>query len=225
MQPLGTLTSRERIKLAAREELRDSGILGLRMEVVAEKAQVSVPLIYKYYKNREGLLTEVLSELYDGDSYEKLAAYVEVFEQMESPTIDDIAILFATVQQGFRSLDRWKRLQILAASAEIPELRTRLAAIHLDQQQRVIDFLEIAIRAVASRNLGTTEESISAAAALAPPLASLIMTQSFGSVLDDLIDIEDREAAAEEMKVLLRLIINSVVTAGAQTTVDSPYGS
>ena len=218
MHPLGTLTSRERIKLAAREELRDSGILGLRMEVVAEKAKVSVPLIYKYYKNREGLLTEVLSELYDGDSYEKLAAYAEVFEQMESPTIDDIAILFATVQQGFRSLDRWKRLQILAASAEIPELRTRLAAIHLDQQQRVIDFLEIAIRAVASRNLGTTEESISAAVALAPPLASLIMTQSFGSVLDDLVDYEDREAAAEDMKVLLRLIIDAVLTAGKKSS-------
>ena len=218
MQPLGTLTSRERIKLAAREELRDSGILGLRMEVVAEKAKVSVPLIYKYYKNREGLLTEVLSELYDGDSYEKLAAYVEIFEQMESPTIDDIAILFATVQQGFRSLDRWKRLQILAASAEIPELRTRLAAIHLDQQQRVIDFLEIAIRAVASKNPGTTEESISAAVALAPPLASLIMTQSFGSVLDDLVEYEDREAAAEDMKVLLRLIIDAVLTAGKKSS-------
>lgn len=218
MHPLGTLTSRERIKLAAREELRDSGILGLRMEVVAEKAQVSVPLIYKYYKNREGLLTEVLSELYDGDSYEKLAAYVEVFEQMKSPTIDDIAILFATVQQGFRSLDRWKRLQILAASAEIPELRTRLAAIHLEQQQRVVDFLEIAIRAVASRNLGTTDESISAAVALASPLASLIMTQSFGSVLDDLVDYEDREAAAEDMKVLLRLIINAVLTAGKKSS-------
>ena len=218
MQPLGTLTSRERIKLAAREELRDSGILGLRMEVVAEKAQVSVPLIYKYYKNREGLLTEVLSELYDGDSYEKLAAYVEIFEQMESPTIDDIAILFATVQQGFRSLDRWKRLQILAASAEIPELRTRLAAIHLEQQQRVVDFLEMAIRAVASKNPGSTDESISAAVALAPPLASLIMTQSFGSVLDDLVDYEDREAAAEDMKVLLRLIINAVLTAGKKSS-------
>jgi AcrR family transcriptional regulator len=214
MHPLGTLTSRERIKLAARQELSDSGILGLRMEVVAEKAKVSVPLIYKYYKNREGLLTEVLSELYDGDSYEKLAAYVEVFEQMESPTIDDIAVLFATVQQGFRSLDRWRRLQILAASAEIPELRERLAAIHLDQQQRVVDFLQIAIRAVASTYPGTTEESISAAVALAPPLASLIMTQSFGSVLDDLVDYEDREAAAEDMKVLLRLIINAVLTTG-----------
>ena len=214
MHPLGTLTSRERIKLAARQELSDSGILGLRMEVVAEKAKVSVPLIYKYYKNREGLLTEVLSELYDGDSYEKLAAYADVFEQMESPTIDDIAVLFATVQQGFRSLDRWRRLQILAASAEIPELRERLAAIHLDQQQRVVDFLQIAIRAVASTYPGTTEESISAAVALAPPLASLIMTQSFGSVLDDLVDYEDREAAAEDMKVLLRLIINAVLTTG-----------
>ena len=214
MHPLGTLTSRERIKLAALQVLSDSGILGLRMEVVAEKAKVSVPLIYKYYKNREGLLTEVLSELYDGDSYEKLAAYADVFEQMESPTIDDIAVLFATVQQGFRSLDRWRRLQILAASAEIPELRTRLAAIHLDQQQRVVDFLQIAIRAVASTYPGTTEESISAAVALALPLASLIMTQSFGSVLDDLVDYEDREAAAEDMKVLLRLIINAVLTTG-----------
>jgi len=218
MHQLGTLTSRERIKLAARQELSDSGILGLRMEVVAEKAKVSVPLIYKYYKSREGLLTEVLSELYDGDSYEKLAAYVEVFEQMESPTIDDIAVLFATVQQGFRSLDRWRRLQILAASVEIPELRTRLAAIHLNQQQCVIDFLEIAIRAVASTYPGTTEESISAAVALAPPLASLIMTQSFGSVLDDLVDYEDREAAAEDMKVLLRLIINAVLTTGNKSS-------
>jgi hypothetical protein len=71
---------------------------------------------------------------------------------------------------------------------------------------------------VASRNLGTTEESIYAAVALAPPLASLIMTQSFGSVLDDLVDIEDREAAAEDMKVLLRLIINAVLTAGKKSS-------
>jgi AcrR family transcriptional regulator len=218
MHQLGTLTSRERIKSAARQELNDSGILGLRMEVVAEKANVSVPLIYKYYKNREGLLTEVLSELYDGDSYEKLSAYVEIFEQIESPTIDDITIMFATVQQSFRVLSRWKRLQILAASAEIPELRTRLAAIHLNQQQRVVDFLEIAIRAVGSKNPEATEESISAAVALAPPLASLIMTQSFGSVLDDLVDYEDREAAAEDMKVLLRSIINAVLTTGNKSS-------
>ena len=225
MYPVGTLTSRERIIQATQRELLDSGILGLRMEVVAEKAEVSVPLIYKYYGSRDGLLTEVLSRLYDGDSYEKLAAYEQVFIELENPTLDDVAILFATVQQEFRMPGRWQRLQILAASVELPELRIRLATIHLRHQEYVINFLTIALRAIVSQQPGHTEESIRSAISLAPPLASLIMTQSFGSVLDDLIDIKDREAAAEDMKVLLRLIIKSVVTAGAESNVDSEYGS
>lgn len=225
MYPIGKLTSRQRIVRAAQQELLESGILGLRMEVVAEKAEVSVPLIYKYYGNRDGLLTEVLSKLYDGDSYQKLSAYADVFVEMQNPSLDDIAVMFATVQQEFRMPGRWQRLQILAASVELPELQKRLSAIHLQHQAQVISFLHIALTKVVSQQSGHTEESIRAAVALAPPLASLIMTQSFGSVLDDLIDIEDREAAAEEMKVLLRLIINSVITAGAQTAVDFPHGS
>ena len=225
MYPLGKLTSRQRIVQAAQQELLDSGILGLRMEVVAEKAEVSVPLIYKYYGSRDGLLTEVLTRLYDGDSYQKLSAYAEVFVEMQNPSLDDIAILFATVQQEFRMPGRWQRLQILAASVEIPELQTRLAAIHLRQQEQVIAFLHVALTKVVSQQPGHTEASIRAAVSLAPALASLIMTQSFGSVLDDLVDIKVREAAAEEMKVLLRLIINSVITAGTQTAVDSPHGS
>ena len=225
MYLLRKLTSRQRISQAAQQELLHSGTSGLRMEVVAQKAQVSVPLIYKYYGNRDGLLTEVLSELYDDDSYHKLSAYADLFIEIENPSIDDIAVLFATVQQEFRTPGRWQRLQVLAASVELPELQKRLAAIHLRHQEQVISFLRIALTAVASRQPGHTEASIRAVVALAPPLASLIMTQSFGSVLDDLIDVEDREAASSEMKVLLRLIINSVVTAGAETTVDSPDGS
>lgn len=225
MYLVGKLTSRQRILRATQQELLESGILGLRMEVVAQKAEVSVPLIYKYYGSRDGLLTEVLGRLYDGDSYKKLSAYADIFVEMQNPSIDDIAILFATVQQEFRMPGRWQRLQILAASVELPELQTRLVAIHLEHQKHVISFLTVALEAVVCQQPGHTEESIRAAVSLAPPLASLIMTQSFGSVLDDLIDNEDREAAADEMKVLLRLIINSVITAGAETTVDSSHGS
>ena len=218
MHSVGKLASRHRIMRAAQQELEDSGILGLRMEVVAEKAEVSVPLIYKYYGNRDGLLTEVLSLLYDGDSYQSLSYYSDVFRELKNPSVDDIAVLFANVQQGFRKPGRWQRLQILAASVELPELQTRLAAIHLRHQKLVIDFLTLALRTVVSQQPGQTDESIEAVVALAPPLASLIMTQSFGSVLDDLVEIEDRESAAEEMKVLLRLIINSVLTAGNKSS-------
>ena len=218
MHSVGKLASRHRIMRAAQQELEDSGILGLRMEVVAEKAEVSVPLIYKYYGNRDGLLTEVLSLLYDGDSYQSLSYYSDVFRELKNPSVDDIAVLFANVQQGFRKPGRWQRLQILAASVELPELQTRLAAIHLRHQKLVIDFLTLALRTVVSQQPGQTDESIEAVVALAPPLASLIMTQSFGSVLDDLVDYEDREAAAEDMKVLLRLIINAVLTAGNKSS-------
>lgn len=218
MYPIGKLTSRQRIIRAAQQELLDSGILGLRMEVVAEKAEVSVPLIYKYYGNRDGLLTEVLTQLYDGDSYQKLSAYADIFLEIENPSLDDIAILFATVQQEFRMPGRWQRLQILAASVELPELQKQIAAIHLQHQAQVISFLQVALTRVAAHQPGHTEASISAAVALAPPLASLIMTQSFGSVLDDLVDIKDREAAAEDMKVLLRLVVNAVLTAGNKSS-------
>ncbi len=218
MYSVGRQTSRERIIQATQQELLDSGILGLRMEVVAEKAEVSVPLIYKYYGNRDGLLTEVLTRLYDGDSYQKLSAYADVFVEMPNPSLDDIAILFATVQQEFRKPGRWQRLQILAASVELPELQKRLAAIHLQHQAQVISFLQVALTKVVSQQPGHTEASIRTAVSLAPPLASLIMTQSFGSVLDDLVDYEDREAAAEDMKVLLRLIINAVLTAGKKSS-------
>ena len=218
MHSVGKLASRHRIMRAAQQELEISGILGLRMEVVAEKAEVSVPLIYKYYGNRDGLLTEVLSLLYDGDSYQSLSYYSDVFRELKNPSVDDIAVLFANVQQGFRKPGRWQRLQILAASVELPELQTRLAAIHLRHQKLVIDFLTLALRTVVSQQPGQTDESIEAVVALAPPLASLIMTQSFGSVLDDLVDYEDREAAAEDMKVLLRLIINAVLTAGNKSS-------
>lgn len=225
MHPLGTLTSRQRIIQAAQQELLESGILGLRMEEVAKKAQVSVPLIYKYYGNRDGLLTDVLSKLYDSDSYEKLAMYKDVFNELPNPTIDDIAILFATVQQEFRKPGRWQRLQILSASVELPELRRRLAEIHVQHRNHVTNFLLDALRAVISMQPGHTDASIRAAQSLAPSLASLIMTQSFGSVLDDLVDIQEREAASQEMKILLRLIINSVITAGVDTTVDLSHGS
>ena len=96
MYPLGKLTSRQRIVQAAQQELLESGILGLRMEVVAEKAEVSVPLIYKYYGNRDGLLTEVLTKLYDGDSYEKLSAYADVFVDIQNPSIDGFCISLKT---------------------------------------------------------------------------------------------------------------------------------
>ena len=54
--------SRERINQCTLDEIEHSGIVGLRVANIAEAADVSVALIYKYYKDRDGLLAAVLGK-------------------------------------------------------------------------------------------------------------------------------------------------------------------
>jgi len=51
--------SRARIIAAAKRELHEVGILGLRVQEVAKLAETSVSLIYKYFEDRDGLLAVV----------------------------------------------------------------------------------------------------------------------------------------------------------------------
>ena len=56
--------SYQRILHSAREEIFANGIIGMRVSAVTKSAQTSIPLISKYFVDREGLLTEVLGQLY-----------------------------------------------------------------------------------------------------------------------------------------------------------------
>ncbi|NDF41712.1 MAG: TetR/AcrR family transcriptional regulator [Actinobacteria bacterium] len=54
----------ELIVAAARHEIEDRGIVGLRVQEVARQANCSVSLIYKHFTSRDGLLAHVLTEDY-----------------------------------------------------------------------------------------------------------------------------------------------------------------
>ena len=218
-------TSRQRILLATREEIEVSGIIGLRLHVIAEKAEVSVPLIFKYYGSREGLLTEVLSQLYSEFAFERLDSYKPILGSFHIASPAEVLETFSSLQNQFRNPSRWVRLQILAAAAEIPELHARLAVIHDEQHALVVDFLQTALRTLAAGQPGSTEQSVAAVVALASPLASLIMTQALGSVLDDFSLEGVREQASDEMKVLFQLIVRAVLLTGVDQTVGSLHGS
>ena len=218
-------TSRQRILLATREEIEVSGIIGLRLNVIAEKAEVSVPLIFKYYGSREGLLTEVLGQLYSEFAFERLDSYKPILGSFHNASPAEVLETFSSLQNQFRNPSRWVRLQILAAAAEIPELHARLAVIHDEQHALVVDFLQTALRTLAAGQPGSTEQSVAAVVALASPLASLIMTQALGSVLDDFSLEGVREQASDEMKVLFQLIVRAVLLTGVDQTVGSLHGS
>ncbi|MGA0131874.1 MAG: TetR/AcrR family transcriptional regulator, partial [Ilumatobacteraceae bacterium] len=52
-----------RIRRSALAEIRKTGIIGLRLADVAAGADVSVPLIYKYFGDRDGLIGDVLDDV------------------------------------------------------------------------------------------------------------------------------------------------------------------
>ena len=66
------LATKGRIAASTLKEVRKHGILGLRLADVAEGANVSIPLIYKYFDDRDGLLAAVLGEIIERHFDEEL---------------------------------------------------------------------------------------------------------------------------------------------------------
>jgi AcrR family transcriptional regulator len=197
-----TLSSRERIVAAARTEVETKGILGLRVQDVASAAKVSVPLIYKYFDDRDGLLAEVLSRLFEEVVLENIDAAEQYFATLQSPTVEDFLHVLALPQQEWRKPKRWMRIQILAASMEIPALRDRLTVVQTHITERMIEFMARA------------QERMTGTITIPPQaLALWIQGSGFGFVLNDLLE-EGTGVTNDEYASLLRSMLASAFGKG-----------
>lgn len=193
------LASRERIVEAARDEVLSKGILGLRVQDVAAKAKVSVPLIYKYFADRDGLLAEVLGRMFEEIVLEYVDASEEYFAHLEHPTIDDLAAVFARPTEELRRERRWLRVQIMAASMEIPALRERLGVVQGHINERTSQFMEMA------------QERIAGKVMLSPrALAIAVQATGMGLVLNDLVD-DSEKITDEEHHEMIRAMLSSAL--------------
>jgi len=126
----GLSTSRERIANATIDEILKVGVLGLRIANVAKSAGVSTPLIYKYFGNRESLITEVLAVRIAHDfieDNERLLSKIPQDTTVLDPQV--IAGLMPKPEEKWRQDNRWLRIEAKAASQRIPELRARLSNV------------------------------------------------------------------------------------------------
>lgn len=203
-----TSNSRERIVAAAQEEIELKGILGLRVQDVAERARVSVPLIYKYFGDRDGILAEALGAMFEEFVLQRLDHSEQYFLSLESPTIDDLVAMLALPRQDFRRASRWRRVQILAASMEIPVLRTRLGLAQTAIYDQLITFMDQVQRKMTGGHI-----VVSSAA-----LAMLVQTYSLGFILNDLEDGGSR-VSDEEFSHLMHAMLSGVfdLSRGAPT--------
>jgi AcrR family transcriptional regulator len=116
----------------ATAEIDAYGIIGLRLSSVAQKAQVSVPLIYKYFDDRDGLLAVVLGDWYEEFVYRYRATIDGWIDSASRITLEEFAQLSPKPQAGAMQKDREFRLQVLATALENPQLHHRIKALTID---------------------------------------------------------------------------------------------
>ncbi len=128
----GDPATRELILKSARSEIDQYGIIGLRLSSVAEKAQVSVPLLYKYFEDRDGLLAVVLGDWYEEFVFRYRAMIDGWIDSASKITLEEFAQLSPKPQAGAMQKDREFRLQVLATALENPQLHHRIKALTID---------------------------------------------------------------------------------------------
>ena len=124
---------------SARAEIEKNGILGLRVAEVAANAHYSVSIIYRYFGDRDGLLAQVLGDMYEevlGRVSERIANAIPA----DGPvTIDQILSLAPLPSDAYTNeSDLRIRLQILAVAATNPVLETRLKEIAQRRYETVL---------------------------------------------------------------------------------------
>jgi AcrR family transcriptional regulator len=121
--------SRARIIAAAKHELHEVGILGLRVQEVAKLADTSVSLIYKYFEDRDGLLAVVLGDMHHEriDNWEKMfsGALSDTAPRGEFSVENLLTQLPMPSSEYFLGLGI-DRVQMLAALKDNPKLRERI---------------------------------------------------------------------------------------------------
>ena len=121
--------SRSRIIEAAKHELHEVGILGLRVQEVPKLADTSVSLIYKYFEDRDGLLAQVLGDMHDEriDNWEKMfaRALLDDAPRGEFSVENLLSELPMPNSEYFLALGM-DRAQMLAALNSNPKLRERI---------------------------------------------------------------------------------------------------
>jgi AcrR family transcriptional regulator len=121
--------SRARIIVAAKRELQEVGILGLRVQEVAKLAETSVSLIYKYFEDRDGLLAVVLGDMHDEriDNWEKMFSHALSDSMPRGDfSVENLLSELPMPNSTYFLALGMGRVQMLAALNSNPKLRERI---------------------------------------------------------------------------------------------------
>lgn len=178
--------TRQIILDAAVAWIEENGTAGLKVVDVSRSSGVSEVLIYRYFTDRSGLLTAALVELWERYMTAPVDEARVALEALpdEEITADLLAGLHVLPNQDTYRRRRWARLQVLAASAELPALS---AMIRQTQTRLNREFEEL---------IALIQDRMPGRHAVSPRMLRMLNESlSFGFVLQDMSDdlISDAE--------------------------------
>lgn len=110
---------------AAVDWIEHNGAANLKVVDIARDSRISEVLIYRYFNDRQGLLTAALVELWERYMVQPLDDARRLISELPEEAITPEFLASIGVQPNSETArkSRWARLQVLAASPENPELR------------------------------------------------------------------------------------------------------
>jgi AcrR family transcriptional regulator len=137
--------SKADILRSAREQIEEKGVLGLRVAEVAKGANCSLTQIYRYFGDRDGLLAQVLGDIYEESLYDGYNKFMARVKKLPQITVEDLVQMLPTPSQYAVMVNQEVRLQILATSGMNSQLRHRIEAssqLHIDDWEAGLDYIE-----------------------------------------------------------------------------------
>lgn len=166
--------------------IEENGSSSLKVSDIARNSGVSEVLIYRYFTDRQGLLTAALVELWERYMTHPISAVRTMVADLPDDTFTPelLASLAVAPSSDHAQKSRWARLQVLAASPENPELRAMIRK----SQSRANDEHESLIELIRSKMPGVHLTSLRM-------MRMLNNSVIFGFVEEDLVDdpISDQE--------------------------------
>lgn len=166
---------------AARQQIERAGAITLHVAEIARETGVSQTLIYRHFGSRAHLIEETLLEMWRASVEEARAEAEALLARLGdlpagSITAEQLADVMLVPRAGSNPTIRQLRVQILAAAAELPDLRSRLATL-----QRELD--DVTERMIVS---GLAALGVQTPPVGVPMLRVLISALALGYAVDDL---------------------------------------
>ncbi len=134
----------ERILDAVSEQLERSGIAGLRLRDVAERLNVSVPSLYRFFEDREAMIAAAYVRDFSVQTFRDLDELREVLADADTLEAYEAGVrrIVDTAQSEDRRRSRWRKLAAMAATRHDPALTSQIAAVQEEYSRQVASLFE-----------------------------------------------------------------------------------